>query len=103
MKLIEEDILQYNSKKKLRCLVSDILYIEGWVGYSVLYMKGNRKILFAKNLLKIQQLLAPRFDRLHRKYLFQKGCYLVDKEFNIIVEHKVVSCVSRRKIKNLIN
>ncbi|MTI41647.1 LytR/AlgR family response regulator transcription factor [Fulvivirga lutimaris] len=49
--------------------VEDILYIKGAGAYTELYLMNGNKELHDKSLEKLEQLLSPTFERIHKSYL----------------------------------
>ncbi|CAM1343376.1 LytR/AlgR family response regulator transcription factor [Tenacibaculum amylolyticum] len=49
--------------------IEEVLYIKGAGVYTELYLKNDRKELHDKSLEKLEQLLAPSFERIHKSYL----------------------------------
>lgn len=49
--------------------VEDVLYIKGAGSYSELFLNRGKKELHDKSLEKLEQLLSPSFERIHKSYL----------------------------------
>lgn len=49
--------------------VEKVLYIRGAGAYTELFLENGKKELHDKSLEKLEQLLAPTFERIHKSYL----------------------------------
>ena len=49
--------------------IEDLVYIKGAGAYAELFLSDGRKELHDKSLEKLEQLLAPDFERVHKSYL----------------------------------
>ena len=49
--------------------VKDVLYIKGAGAYTELFLANGNKELHDKSLEKLEQLLSPSFERIHKSYL----------------------------------
>ncbi|MEO0571926.1 MAG: LytTR family DNA-binding domain-containing protein [Bacteroidota bacterium] len=49
--------------------VEEVLYIKGAGSYTELFLSGGKKELHDKSLEKLEQLLWPFFERIHKSYL----------------------------------
>ncbi len=49
--------------------IEDVLYIKGAGAYTELFLAGEKKELHDKSLEKLEQLLSPSFERVHKSYL----------------------------------
>ncbi|TDQ25589.1 LytTR family two component transcriptional regulator [Tenacibaculum caenipelagi] len=59
----------------------DVLYVKGAGVYTELFLAGGKKELHDKSLEKLEQLLSPSFERIHKSYLIK-----VSEMKEIIVE-----------------
>ena len=49
--------------------IEDLLYIKGAGAYTELFLANGKKELHDKSLEKLEQLLSPTFERIHKSYL----------------------------------
>ncbi|MTI22249.1 response regulator transcription factor [Fulvivirga sp. RKSG066] len=49
--------------------VEDVIYIKGAGAYTELFLADGKKELHDKSLEKLEQLLSPTFERMHKSYL----------------------------------
>ena len=49
--------------------IEDVLYIKGAGVYTELFLMNGRKELHDKSLEKLEQLLSPTFERIHKSYI----------------------------------
>lgn len=49
--------------------IEDVLYIKGAGAYAELFLTDGKKELHDKSLEKLEQLLSPSFERIHKSYL----------------------------------
>lgn len=49
--------------------IEDVLYIKGAGAYTDLFLANGKKELHDKSLEKLEQLLSPSFERIHKSYL----------------------------------
>ncbi|WP_339607635.1 LytTR family DNA-binding domain-containing protein [uncultured Roseivirga sp.] len=49
--------------------VDEVLYIKGAGTYTELFLSGGKKELHDKSLERLEQLLSPTFERIHKSYL----------------------------------
>tara|TARA_R110002167_G_scaffold117623_13_gene293703 strand:- start:437 stop:1135 length:699 start_codon:yes stop_codon:yes gene_type:complete len=49
--------------------IEDLIYIKGAGAYTELYLADGKKELHDKSLEKLEQLLSPTFERIHKSYL----------------------------------
>ncbi len=78
-KRVTTEILPENKKTKFLAIrkkgrvvlvsVEDVLYVKGAGSYTELFLSEGRKELHDKSLEKLEQLLAPSFERIHKSYL----------------------------------
>ncbi len=62
--------LAVKKRHKVQLLpVKDLLYIKGAGTYTELFLVDGRKELHDKSLEKLEQLLAPSFERIHKSYV----------------------------------
>ncbi len=54
---------------RVEVVLEDIIRVEGFVNYSMVYFKKSRPILFAKTLKEIEGLLPENFIRIHRSHI----------------------------------
>lgn len=98
---VEGDIFEYNSMKRKQVFVSDILYFQAVINYSIMHLKGNRKIVLSACISKLLRLFENDFERLHQSIICKKGVYRIDFENQVFVEHKKIGHVSRRNKQRL--
>ncbi|MEO9513275.1 MAG: LytTR family DNA-binding domain-containing protein [Flavobacteriaceae bacterium] len=61
--------------------IEDVIYIKGAGAYTELFLAGGNKELHDKSLEKLEQLLSPTFERIHKSYLVK-----MSEVSNILVE-----------------
>jgi len=49
--------------------IDEVLYIKGAGAYTELFLSGGKKELHDKSLERLEQLLSPTFERIHKSYL----------------------------------
>ena len=71
----EKSPVKYLSVKKRQRIqlipIDNILYIKGAGAYSELFLTDGSKELHDKSLEKLEQLLTPDFERIHKSYLLK--------------------------------
>jgi DNA-binding LytR/AlgR family response regulator len=64
----------YLMKHKLPINLSNIIYLEAQINYTVLHLKNGKYVVVAKTLKSLETLLSPhKFLRIHRTYLINKS------------------------------
>ncbi|AZJ35888.1 LytTR family DNA-binding domain-containing protein [Tenacibaculum singaporense] len=62
--------LAVKKRQKVQLIpMEDVLYIKGAGVYTELFLKDEKKELHDKSLEKLEQLLSPSFERIHKSYL----------------------------------
>ncbi|RSC93064.1 LytR/AlgR family response regulator transcription factor [Tenacibaculum singaporense] len=62
--------LAVKKRQKVQLIpMEDVLYIKGAGVYTELFLKDGKKELHDKSLEKLEQLLSPSFERIHKSYL----------------------------------
>lgn len=51
--------------------IEEVIYIKGAGAYSEIFLQNNKKVLHSKSLEKLQQLLPPTFERIHKSYIVE--------------------------------
>ena len=68
-----KSVVKYLAVKKRQRVelipIEDLVYIKGAGAYAELFLADGRKELHDKSLEKLEQLLAPDFERVHKSYL----------------------------------
>ena len=68
-----KSVVKYLAVKKRQRVelipIEDLVYIKGAGAYAELFLADGRKELHDKSLEKLEQLLAPDFERIHKSYL----------------------------------
>jgi len=62
--------LAIKKRQKLQLIpIENVLYIKGAGAYTELFLSSGKKELHDKSLEKLEQLLSPSFERIHKSYL----------------------------------
>jgi two-component system response regulator LytT len=62
--------LAVKKRQKIQLIpIEDLIYIKGAGAYAELFLKDGNKELHDKSLEKLEQLLSPIFERIHKSYL----------------------------------
>ena len=86
---------------ELRLVLNEIIHIEGERNYSYIYLKNNRKVLVAKTLIELEELLDSKgFYRCHKSHILN-GNHIVNYYNGSFVQlsNNIKIPVSRRKKK----
>jgi DNA-binding LytR/AlgR family response regulator len=60
----------YLLKQKLPIHLTNIIYLEAQINYTVIHLKNGKYVMVAKTLKSLEMLLSPyKFLRIHRGYL----------------------------------
>jgi two-component system, LytTR family, response regulator len=97
---VVRDNYLYLMKQKLPIHLSNIIYLEAQVNYTVIHLKNGKCVMIAKTLKSFESILsAHKFHRIHRTYIIN-GNHLQDYngslgEVTLTNNHRIVT--SRRK------
>ena len=100
--VVEGPLMIVDEKKRKKIRVSDILFCEGDINYTIIHLESGKKITSARELKLFENALSG-FVRIHRKYLVNPYfVYSQDVEnLTVTLQKNIVLKVSRRR-KSLI-
>ena len=86
--------------------IEDVLYIKGAGPYTELFLSDGKKELHDKSLEKLEQLLSPAFERIHKSYLVKMSevkSIIVESGSKYLAELKngVLIPIGRTKYKDI--
>lgn len=86
--------------------IEDLLYIKGAGAYTELFLANGKKELHDKSLEKLEQLLSPSFERIHKSYLVKMAEVkeiIVESGSKYMAELKNGACIpiGRTKYKDI--
>jgi two-component system LytT family response regulator len=96
--IVEGPLMIIDEKKRKKIRVCDIIYCEGDINYTIIYLENGKKITSARGLNIFENALSG-FVRIHRKYLINP--YFVDSQdaeiLTVTMRKNIVLKISRRR------